>query len=136
VAKQRKKKQIKREWSNSLCKGCPSICCTDLAIHTTKPRTKDEIFEMKWHLQYDTVSVCIRNLRWFLVVKGSCIYLDPKNRCCTIYDKRPDRCRRQKTKEKEITYFPLPLIPYPRITLPKIRLAPAGLRKAEGEIEI
>ena len=100
TGQRKKKKEGKRQCSNSLCDDCTSICCTDLAIPATKPRTKDEIFEMKWHLQYDTVSVCIRNRRWYLLIKGRCIYLD-ENNLCKIYDRRPDRCRRHNPPDCE-----------------------------------
>jgi len=55
---------------------------------------------MKWYLQYDTVSVAIRHHRWYLVVAGKCIYLDDHN-LCTIYDRRPERCRRHRPPDCE-----------------------------------
>ena len=76
-----------------MCDGCPAICCTNLAMPMDKPRNRVDIEDLKWHLHYDTVSVFIRNRRWYLQVEGRCMYLD-KNNLCTIYEKRPDKCRR------------------------------------------
>ncbi len=67
-----------------------------------KPRTKTEIEEVKWYLHFDTVSVFIRNYRWYLLIEGNCIYLDEHN-LCTIYDKRPERCRRLPSANCEMT---------------------------------
>jgi len=79
--------------SNAKCDGCPSLCCRDLAMQTTKPRAKADIEEMKWELHFDTVQVYIRSHRWYLLIKGKCIYLDEDN-LCRIYSRRPSRCRR------------------------------------------
>ncbi len=74
------------------CNGCPAKCCHDLVMHITKPRTRDDIDELKWELQYDTVRVFIVNYRWHRIIAGRCMYLDEDN-FCTIYDRRPKRCR-------------------------------------------
>jgi len=85
-----KKKKTKRK--TSVCINCPAYCCKDLVIVITKPRTRAEIDELKWHVHFDTVRVAIRNKRWHLVVKGRCIYLN-RNNMCTIYERRPKKCR-------------------------------------------
>ena len=82
------------DWKQ-VCIECPAVCCTDLAIPISKPKTQDEVDELKWQLQYDTVHVAIRDRRWFVVVKGTCIYLGD-DKLCTIYDGRPPRCRKHK----------------------------------------
>lgn len=74
------------------CTECPALCCHDLSIIILKPRTRKEIEELMWHLNYDSVGVYIRNRRWHLIVKGRCQYLD-KNNLCTIYHERFDQCR-------------------------------------------
>jgi len=76
-----------------VCIECSAPCCRDLAMMITKPRTSSEIRELDWYLHFDTVSVAIRNYRWYLVIKGKCIYLS-RNNMCKIYDKRPAICRR------------------------------------------
>ena len=83
-----------------ICLKCPATCCKDLAIKILKPRTKAEIEELKWHLHYDTVRVAIRHLRWYLVIKGRCIYLS-RNNMCQIYDRRPEKCRKHMPPECE-----------------------------------
>ena len=82
------------------CEGCPALCCHDLVMPIEKPKTRDDIDELKWKLQYDTVRVFIRNYRWYLLIKGRCIYLD-KDNFCTIYDRRPKRCREHKPPDCE-----------------------------------
>jgi len=75
-----------------ICLDCPSYCCRDLVIPTNKPKTRSEVEDLKWHLHFDTVRIFIRNHRWYILVKGRCIYLD-ENNLCTIYDRRPAKCR-------------------------------------------
>lgn len=65
-----------------------------------KPKTADDVEELKWELQYDTISVFIRSHRWYRMIKGRCMYLDRNNRC-KIYDRRPQRCRQMKPPECE-----------------------------------
>lgn len=96
AAKRKKRQRVKDTDGHDVvhgCYGCPSYCCHDLAMIITRPADRDEKDELKWQLQYDTVNICIRNHRWYILIKGRCIYLDKNNRC-KIYDKRPDRCRR------------------------------------------
>ena len=78
--------------SKKVCIECPSYCCHDMSMMITKPRNRAEIREYKWYLHYDTVNIAIRSNKWYLVVKGRCIYLD-ENNMCAIYDRRPFRCR-------------------------------------------
>ena len=75
-----------------ICLECPSICCHDLAIEISRPRTKHEIDNYLWYLHFDTVSICIRQRKWHLAIKGRCIYLDD-DRLCVIYGKRPLKCK-------------------------------------------
>ena len=82
------------------CNGCPAECCHELALVVEKPRTRSDIDFYKWQLQYDTVRIAISNYRWYTITAGRCIYLDEHNRC-TIYDRRPDKCRRHNPPECE-----------------------------------
>jgi len=85
---------------NALCKGCPARCCHTLLIPFKRPRTRSEIDYYKWHVQYDTVRIAIRSHRWYLAVEGRCMYLDEKN-LCTIYDRRPEICRKHNPPDCE-----------------------------------
>lgn len=85
---------------NQECKKCSADCCKDLAMMITKPMNKTEINELKWYLHFDTVNIFIRNYKWYLVMKGKCIYLT-KDNLCKIYDKRPLRCRRHNPPDCE-----------------------------------
>lgn len=84
----------------SECEGCPGLCCRDLNMWIGSPKTKDEIDDLLWQVQFDTVRVYIRNRKWYQLVKGDCMYLDKNNRCM-IYDNRPDKCREHLPPECE-----------------------------------
>ena len=90
----------KRVVMNRQCDNCPALCCKDLIIPTDKPRTSEQIDEVKWHIQYDTVRVFIRSHRWYYIVHGRCQYLTEDN-LCSIYERRPHRCRRLNPPECE-----------------------------------
>jgi Fe-S-cluster containining protein len=64
------------------------------------PRTRDEIDDLLWQIQFVTVRIYIRNRRWYMLIKGDCMYLDKDNRC-TIYETRPDKCRNHRPPECE-----------------------------------
>lgn len=100
TARKRGESQKTSGRANPGCNGCPALCCHDLAVVIEKPRRKCDIEHYKWHLHYDTVSLAIRNKRWYLLVKGRCIYLDDDN-LCTIYDRRPRKCRDHNPPECE-----------------------------------
>jgi len=85
---------------NKLCSDCPAKCCRELVLVMEKPRTRSDIDYYKWQLQYDTVQLAISNYRWYTVIAGRCIYLD-KHNLCTIYSRRPDKCRRHNPPECE-----------------------------------
>ena len=85
-------KPKKKKKQDAVCIKCPAPCCKDLVIPTNKPRTKDEIEELKWHLHFDTVRIAIRSYRWYLTIKGRCIYLG-KNNLCRNYENRPKKCK-------------------------------------------
>ena len=86
--------------TKDLCHDCPAKCCHDLVIAINKPRTRSDIDHYKWQLQYDTVRIAIYGNKWHTVYAGRCIYLDDDN-LCTIYDRRPERCRRHNPPECE-----------------------------------
>ncbi len=75
-----------------ICLACSATCCKDLAVMINRPRTKEEIEELKWQLHFDTVKVFIRNHRWHVLTRGRCIYLNRRN-LCDIYERRPEKCR-------------------------------------------
>jgi Fe-S-cluster containining protein len=86
--------------TRSECEKCPALCCKDLSIRILRPRTKAEIEDLKWQLQFDTVRIYIRNGRWYQLVKGRCMYLGDDNRC-TIYAERPEMCRKHNPPDCE-----------------------------------
>ena len=86
--------------SHTVCVDCPALCCKDLAIPTKRPRTRDQIDEMKWYLHFDTVSAIIVRRRWYLLINGRCMHLDD-NDLCTIYEDRSYVCRQHNPPECE-----------------------------------
>ena len=82
------------------CGRCPALCCKNLSIRILRPRTRVEIEDLKWQLQFDTVRVYIRNNRWYQLVEGRCIYQAKDNRC-RVYPMRPDVCRRHNPPDCE-----------------------------------
>ena len=86
--------------TNSLCQDCPAKCCHDLVLCIEKPKDASDIDHYKWQLQYDVVSLAVHRSRWYAVYHGRCIYLDDED-MCTIYDQRPDKCRRHNPPECE-----------------------------------
>ena len=85
-----------------VCKECEAICCRNLAVPMTKPRNIAEIDDLRWKLHFDTVKVYIKSRRWYLLIKGKCMYLSDTN-LCKIYDRRPEVCREHKSDSCEMT---------------------------------
>jgi len=98
--KKKKKKTKSPRTTLEACNNCGAKCCHDLVMPIEKPKTDSDVFELKWELQYDTVNVFIRSHRWYRQVLGRCQYLDKHDRC-TIYERRPRRCREMKPPDCE-----------------------------------
>jgi Fe-S-cluster containining protein len=81
-----------KDKNGNVCIACEALCCRDVTMMITRPRTATEIDELLWYLNYDSAKIFIRNNRWYLSFDGTCRYLDKKN-MCTIYEKRSRRCR-------------------------------------------
>jgi len=94
-------KKNKNVPDNIYCRRCPAICCRNLAMSIGRPETKKEIEDLKWQLHFDTVKVYVHKHRWYQLVEGKCMYLSPENRC-TIYDNRPQMCRKHNPPNCEI----------------------------------
>jgi len=86
----------------AVCHDCGAKCCHDLVQPIDMPQTPDEVEELKWDLRYDTIRAFIRSHRWYRIVSGRCQYLDDNDRC-TIYARRPRRCREMKPIDCEQT---------------------------------
>ena len=81
-----------RKVKNKCPEKCNAICCNDLAVQIYKPVTRVEKEDLRWHLFFKGVKVYIKHRKWYLLVHSKCRYLSKENRC-TIYDRRPERCR-------------------------------------------
>ncbi|MHA1573967.1 MAG: YkgJ family cysteine cluster protein [Alphaproteobacteria bacterium] len=93
MPKHKKKPARNNTRTNKNCRGCPALCCHDLVMRILRPRNRKEVEELKWQVQYDTVRIFITNKRWHLLIDGKCMHLTDEN-LCSIYDDRPDKCRR------------------------------------------
>lgn len=87
-----KRRSRRTKCTLDVCDDCPALCCHDLVMPIEKPKTEEDVSELKWELQYDTIRVFIRSHRWYRIIKGRCMYLDESN-LCRIYATRPKRCR-------------------------------------------
>ncbi len=97
MARKKKRTQIV---SRPECRNCPALCCKGFVMPITKPRTRNEIEELKFHIQYETVSAFIRSYRWYLLIDARCMYLTRDN-LCRIYERRPQECRRHNPPDCE-----------------------------------
>jgi len=77
------------------CEGCPALCCSDLEESILRPRTIEEVSNLRWELHFVNTRVFVRNGRWYKLGLGKCMYLNDKN-LCSIYEKRPQFCRDHK----------------------------------------
>ena len=82
-----------RNIKNACLEQCNAICCNDLAVQIYKPVTKAEKEDLRWHLFFEGVKVYIKHRKWHLLIHSQCRYLSEDN-LCTIYDDRPERCRK------------------------------------------
>ena len=96
-----KKQKNKKHLSHS-CEKCTAICCHNLAMDITRPRTKHDKELLRWYLFYNTVNIYIKDHRWHLLMEARCIYLTKKSRC-SIYPQRPQVCRDHSINECERT---------------------------------
>lgn len=84
---------MSKKTSKKECMSCGGFCCENLAMAIGRPENKQEVEDLRWQLHFDTVKVYIHHKRWYLWVKGRCLYLTSNGRC-KIYDQRPDRCKK------------------------------------------
>jgi len=82
------------------CHDCPALCCSDLEEAIVRPRTIEEVDNLKWELHFSNTKAFIRNGRWYKLTLGRCEYLD-ENNLCAIYDTRPKICRDHNPPECE-----------------------------------
>ena len=68
------------------------LCCNGLEETMTRPRTIEEIDNLKWELHFENTKVFIRNKRWYKLTSGRCIFLDDED-MCKKYEQRPQICR-------------------------------------------
>jgi Fe-S-cluster containining protein len=94
------KKSAVEDLKKSGCRGCPALCCRDLCMRILKPETEQDISELRWQVQYDTVRIFITSNRWHLLIAGRCMHLRDDN-LCAIYEDRPDKCRRHNPPDCE-----------------------------------
>ena len=82
------------------CRSCPAICCKNLALAIGKPANRKEVDDLKWQLHFTHVKIYIRHHHWYQWIKSVCRYLSKDNKC-TIYERRPDICRKHNPPDCE-----------------------------------
>lgn len=95
------------KYKKKMCNYCKGTCCSlpvevkvedlvrmgvvdsfeleDNHKHIYRRLSKERLVE-HYHAKSDTFTLA-------RMANGDCLYLDPKSRRCTIYEKRPDTCR-------------------------------------------
>lgn len=91
---------MSKKTSKKECMDCGGFCCENLAMTIGRPENKEEVEDLMWQLHFDTVKVYIHRRRWYLWVKGKCIYLSSKGRC-KIYDRKPEKCKKHNPPDCE-----------------------------------
>lgn len=74
------------------CDGCPGSCCRGIEEQVKKPRTIQEVADVRWQLHFTHIQFFIRSRRWYRHIVSPCCYLD-ENSFCAIYEERPQVCR-------------------------------------------
>jgi len=75
------------------CSGCGSLCCRYLAVHVDPPSDLDDCDVVRWYLVHRGVCVYVdRDGDWYVQVGARCKRLD-RSGACTDYERRPNVCR-------------------------------------------
>jgi Fe-S-cluster containining protein len=76
------------------CRGCVAHCCRYVAIEIDRPRRRWQYDQIYWMLLHENVAVFRdHDGKWFAELASRCRALTSDN-LCSIYDRRPDLCRR------------------------------------------
>lgn len=96
------------KYRNGLCDGCYGTCCTmPVEVHlsdlirlglTNEDEAKGSIKKVAKRLIKEKVILSYRSGTELFMLSakpnGDCYFLDSKSRLCTVYEKRPDVCRK------------------------------------------
>lgn len=81
------------------CKGCPGSCCKYIVIELDTPRSKKDFEEIRWFVTHKNVLVYVEeDGTWNVEFTTPCEFLG-KNNLCTIYEKRPEICKKYDHEE-------------------------------------
>ena len=76
------------------CDKCNAACCRTVAVGIEKPTTKEDWEDIKWQVAHKNIIVYLDNEDdWVVEFEDDCEFIDPKTNKCTIYEKRPKKCR-------------------------------------------
>jgi Fe-S-cluster containining protein len=87
----------KEDINKQKCDGC-SDCCRYATVIIEKPKTRLDLEEIIWQILHDIELEIDHEGDWLLTIYQPCSVLD-KNGLCSIYDKRPEICRRHQQTE-------------------------------------
>jgi uncharacterized protein len=93
-------KQNKKSKKVQSCSDCNAICCQYVAIEIDKPTTKKDFEDVRWYVAHRDIWIFVDNDEWFVCIERPCKYLSKTNQC-TMYETRPQICRKYKTEDCE-----------------------------------
>lgn len=97
-----------RAYKDGMCKGCYGSCCTmpvEVKISdlirlgvTTEDEAQGSLKKLAKRLMKEGIVVSYRaGTEFFMLAQKTnedCLFLDSKTRLCTVYENRPDTCRK------------------------------------------
>ena len=83
---------------NGVCEECHALCCSYVMFEIDEPDSIEEFENIRWYVAHENISVVFDDGEWMLYIKNKCSYIDENHRC-SIYDKRPELCRKYDHKD-------------------------------------
>ena len=96
----RKRRKLSPEELTQICLDCGAKCCRYFALQIDEPDSDKEYEKVRWYLAHENTWVFVDEGKWYLLVNNKCRYLG-QDLLCTVYDRRPDICRKHNQKNCE-----------------------------------
>jgi Fe-S-cluster containining protein len=74
------------------CEKCTGLCCRYFALPIDKPKTRQDLDDVRWYLCHKGISIFVEDGTWYICMKNDCRHLTETDRCA-IYSRRPLICR-------------------------------------------
>jgi Fe-S-cluster containining protein len=82
------------------CKRCNGACCRYITVQMPTPGSMEEFDGLLWQMYHRDIKLFKDVDGWHLLIYTPCLNL-AKNGRCTIYDDRPNVCRRHTSEHCE-----------------------------------